>query len=215
LFDAYILRRIAEKELSMSIPPLADFLRWLSEMPEAFREQPAGFSNGKVPVRAVLSDLVETLCEESASDDFLQAFEPSGDSIKERNRFAWVLAGCHLLWHQSFRSDKLPKEPLQQFFIQELSQLAEVASIDIFFSEEERREELLRRALRALGKELPGESKEVAADRLSQVDSIEKRRLLLAAAAKEKRAEEERKRKLAEEIKRREEEEAASKYNRE
>jgi hypothetical protein len=199
----------------MTIPPIADFLRWLSEMPEAFREEPAGFTKGRVPVRAVISDLTETLSGASATEEFLQAFDPESDSAKERNRFAWVLAGSHLLWHPSLRGAKPSAEQLRQFFLQEIPQLAAVVSIDAFFTEEERREELLRRALRAIGQSLPGESEKVAEDRLSQVDSVEKRKLLLAAVEKEKKAEEERKRKLAEELKRREEEEAASKYNRE
>jgi hypothetical protein len=199
----------------MTIPPLADFLRWLSEMPEAFREEPAGFSKGRVPVRAVISDLTETLTGASAPADFLQAFVPESDSAKERNRFAWVQAGVHLLWHPSLRESKPTIEQLQQFFIQEIPQLAAVVSIDAFFTEEERREELLRRALRAIGQRLPSETEKVAEDKLSQVDSVEKRKLLFAAAEKEKKAEAERKKRLAEEIKRREEEEAASKYNRE
>jgi hypothetical protein len=126
-----------------------------------------------------------------------------------------VLAGSHLLWHPSLRESKPTIEQLQQFFIQEIPQLAAVVSIDAFFAEEERREELLRRALRAIGQQLPDETEKVAEDKLSRVDSVEKRKLLLAAAEKEKQAEAERKRQLAEELKRREEEEAASKYNRE
>jgi hypothetical protein len=199
----------------MTLPPIADFLRWLSEMPESFREEPAGFTKGRVPVRAVLSDLTETLTGVSPAEDFLQAFDPDEDSTKERNRFAWVLAGCHLFWHPSLKNTKPSLEQLQQFFIQEIPQLAAVVSIDAFFTEEERREELLRRALRAIGQRLPGEDTKAAEDRLSQVDSVEKRKLLLAAAEKEKKAEADRKKRLEDELKRRAEEEAASKYNRE
>lgn len=36
---------------SPSLPPLAEFLRWLDEMPESFRAEPAGLPAGTGPAR--------------------------------------------------------------------------------------------------------------------------------------------------------------------
>ena len=76
--------------------------------------------------------------------------------------------------------------------------------------DEERREELIRRATTALGLSLAGESPNEAADRLKQVDSVERRRVLVAAAARERRA-----RQVREAMAKKAAEEAAAKVSRE
>lgn len=192
------------------LPPLAEFLRWLNEMPPAFRAAPAGFPGGATPVPAVVADLCDTLYGAPPGDDLLQAFRPANAGKGERNRLLWGLAACHLLWHPALRGRPLPADGLRRLLVQDLAGLAAVTPAERLLDDEERREELVRRAFAALGLRLPGESAKEAEDRLVQVDSVERQRLLRAAAEKEKRA-----REVREMMARRAAEEAAAKVSRE
>jgi hypothetical protein len=192
------------------LPPLAEFLRWMSEMPPAFRTTPEGFPGGVTPVHAVVADLYDTLHGRPPGSDYLQAFRPANAGKAEHNRLLWVLAACHLLWHPELRQRPLPAEGLRRLLVQDLAALAAVTPAQGLLDDEERREELVRRALAALGLRLPGESIKEAEDRLAQVDSVERQRLLRAAAEKEKRA-----REVREMMARRAAEEAAAKVSRE
>lgn len=192
------------------LPPLAEFLRWLNEMPSAFRGAPAGLTSGRTPVYAVVADIYDTLYDTPPADELLQAFRPANTGQGERNRLLWVLAACHLLWHSALRGRPLPADGLRKFLVQDLAGLAAVTPAEKLIDDEERREELIRRALAALGLHLPGESDKEAQDRLAQVDSVERQGLLRAAAEKEKRA-----REVREMMARRAAEEAAAKVSRE
>jgi hypothetical protein len=192
------------------LPPLAEFLRWLAEMPDAFSAEPLGFGKGEVSVAAVVADLCETYLGALPDENVLAAFRPTKTGKVERNRHCWVLAACHLLWHPVLRGRSVTPAQLHRLLIQDLAELATVESADSLRTEEERREELIRRTLQALKLRLPGESAQDAEDRLTQVDSIERRRLLRAAAEKEKRA-----REVRDMMARRAAEEAAAKVSRE
>lgn len=192
------------------VPPLAEFLRWLVEMPDAFSAEPLGFGKGTLPVAAVVADLYETYFGAYPEESLLSAFRPAKTGKAERNRLRWVLAACHLLWHPALRGCGAATEQLNRLLIEELAQVATAEDADSLRTEEERREELVRRTLRALGLSLPGESAQEAEDRLTQVDSVERRRLLRAAAEKEKRA-----REVRDMMARRAAEEAAAKVSRE
>jgi hypothetical protein len=194
-------------ETGADLPLLAELLRWLSEMPAAF-DQPAGFG-GRTPAEAVGFDLLETLYSEPPAD-LVRFFRRSGSGPRERRRLCWLLAAAYLLWHPAFRGRPLPPEGLRDLFGRDLPALAEVEGTDRLRDDEERREELIRRTLRALGLRLPGESAADAEDRLAQVDSVERRRLLREAAENERRAQE--LRRLREEQERRARE-AAARYS--
>ncbi len=195
----------------MTVPPLAEWLRWVAEMPPSFRVAPEGGPGGRVRVRAVVSDLLETLHGALPAPVVLAAFDAAPGAAKsERNRLGWVLAACHVLWHPAVRAASPSQQSVQAFLVQELAQLGAVASIDILNHEEERREELVRRVLRAVQFALPGESPHEAEDRLRQVDSVEHHRVLTAAAVREKRS-----REVREAMARKAAEEAAAKVSRE
>lgn len=187
------------------LPPLADFLRWISEMPAAFRGEPGAGPGGGVRVKAVVNDLLESLRGEPVDPASLAPFSFNG-SFQDRNRLRWVLAACHLLWHPALRARSLPRAGLLRLLVQDMAALAAVANADALATEEERREELTRRGLAAAGLRLPGETEVQAADRLNQVDSIERRKLVAAAAEKQRRA-----KAIQEELRRKAAEEAASK----
>jgi hypothetical protein len=193
-------------------PPLAELLRWMREMPEPFRFVPEGFGGshaGRVRVRAVVADLIEALRGEPPDAPLLQAFDPAGAGKLERNRLQWVLAGCHLLWHPELRTP-VEEARVRRFLVQDLAALAAAVPADAVTRDDERREELIRLALRALGLRLPGESAREAEDRLAQVDSVERRALAARMADREKRA-----REVREQMAKRAAEEAAAKVSRE
>src|SRR5579871_4860212 len=106
------------------LPPLAEFLRWLNEMPPVFYAPPEGFPGGRTPVHAVVADLCDTLFGQPPADDLLQAFRPANAGKGEHNRLLWVLAACHLLWHPSLRSRPLPPAGLGKLLVQDLAALA-------------------------------------------------------------------------------------------
>ncbi len=174
-------------------------------MPAAFRGEPGAGSRGGIRVRAVVNDLLQALQDEAVDPATLVPFGFNG-SVQERNRLRWVLAACHLYWHPSLRARVLPRAGVVRLLVQELASLAAVANADALATDEERREELIRRGLSAAGLRLPGETEVQAADRLNQVDSIERRKLVAAAAEKQRRA-----KAIQEEMRRKAAEEAASK----
>jgi hypothetical protein len=94
--------------------------------------------------------------------------------------------------------------------VQDLAALAVTVPVAALAGDEERREELARRVLAATEVRLPGETAAQAADRLKQVDSVERRRVLAAAAERERRA-----REVREMMARKASEEAAAKVSRE
>jgi hypothetical protein len=187
----------------------------VNETPPQFRAEPEGFSGGIVRVRAVVGDLFETLAGRLPDDAFLGAFVPSALDKAERNRMLWVLAACRLFWHSAFRAAASGKGPaaeaaLRRFFLQELPMLASAAPVEGLLKDEERREELIRRGLRALDMRLPGEGEVEARDRLKQVDSVERQRLLVEVQKRQEKL-----RREAALRKKAAEEEAASKAPRE
>lgn len=215
LFSNPRLNRAGFGISSVPLPPLADFLRHLAETPAPFRAVPEGFPEGRTRVRAVIADLVETLTAAPAAEDLLAAFAPADGGVAERNRLGWVLAAAHLLWHPAFRGAAARGSALRRFLVQEVAALAAILPVDALDREEERREELVRRAVRALGLAFPGEGENEAADRLQQVDSVERRRVMLAAAKRERAAREARARAVREAMAKKAAEEAAARYSRE
>ena len=200
----------------MTVPPLADYLRWMREMPSVFRAEPEGLTSQGVTVRvrAVVADLFESLTATPPAPALLDAFTARVKSAQERNRLRYVLAACHLLWHPSFRDPALGAgagraDTIESFLVQTVSMVASVTQADSLVTDEERCEELVRRALDAFGLRLPGESEVEANDRLTQVNSIERRRLLSEVAKRQEKLRREA------EIRRRAQEEAASKAPRE
>lgn len=178
----------------MTVPPLADYLRWMRETPAVFRAEPeeTASSGACVRVRAVVADLYETVAGGLPAPALLDAFTPRSVGALERNRLRYVLAACRLLWHPSFRDpDAGPRaarsRAIETFLVQTVSMVSSVTPADSLSTDEERAEELVRRALEAFGLRLPGETETEAADRLTQVNSVERRRLLGEVAKRQEK----------------------------
>ena len=77
-----------------------------------------------------------------------QSFDRPSRAKSRRNRLQWVLAACHLLWHPSLRSRSVDVRQLTRLLVQDLTTLAGAESADTVRTDDERREELIRRTLR-------------------------------------------------------------------
>ncbi len=201
-----------------NVPPLAEFLRWIAEMPAAFMMEPEGFPDGKVCVRAVVADIHETLFKTRPDDPFLQAFSASPLNKVERNRLRWVLAACWVFWHPYFRERPVDADAFRKLLVLDLSDLAAIVPVENLLNDQDRREELARLAVATTRGSFAGETWEEFKDRLTQVDSIESQRVIAQATIKEKKAREDRARREREvraEMARKAAEEAAAKTSRE
>ncbi|MDP2305652.1 MAG: hypothetical protein Q8P18_06465 [Pseudomonadota bacterium] len=195
-------------------PPIAAWVRWAADAPPIFDAVPEGFPGGVVRVRAVVADLYARHGAR-AEPHVLQAFDAKDSSAKERARLGAVLLACRVLAHPSLlpgastgpSADTGRAGAFERLF-RDLTEWA--AAVGSNTSSEERREELVRRCLHAVGARPGGESVAEAEDRLGQVDIIERARLLKAAAERERRT-----RELREAMVRAAAEEAAAKMGRE
>ena len=158
---------------------LSALLNHMTALPQSLRPGHAATST-----RAVVRDLFERTTEQLADADFLDTFSMVKVDEARTNYFAWVLAAAHLLHHIGPPAD--PKA-LRRLLLQELASLSAIVQVSALDQDEERREELIRRCLRALGQKLDGESESETEDRWKQVDSIERHEVLVAAAEREQR----------------------------
>lgn len=192
------------------LPPIATWVRWSADAPPVFDAVPEGFPGGVVRVRAVVADLYARHGAR-AEPSVLQAFDPKDTSDRERARLRAVLLGCRVLAHPSLIAASTEAAGRTAAFERLFRELADwAAAVGANTSSEERREELVRRCLRAIGARPGGESPAEAEDRLHQVDIIERARILRDAAERERRT-----RELREAMVRAAAEEAAAKMGRE
>lgn len=189
-------------------PPLDLLLRRLAECPAEMLGEPTLPGGAGVRVDAVVFDLLRDLGARAVRPERLEPFVGAGPAV--RNRLRLVLVAAWLLDDPWFVAARPDPEAVLAFLERGLSDLARFVVAELFVSEGERREELVRRTLAALGLRPAGETEPAAADRLVAVDSVERSRVLDASAAKMKRA-----RELREAMAKKEAEEAAARYERE
>lgn len=193
--------------MSVEVPPIGGWLRRAAEAPAVLEAPPEGFPGGVVRVSAVVSDLWEWLTGAPPPAALLGAFVVTQPGDGERRRLHAVLFACHVLHHPVFSGR--PTAGIERLLVQELSAWAAAVGKQALASEE-RREELVRRCLRAAGLRPGGESEAEAEDRLRQVDAVERAKVLRDAEARERRA-----REVREAMARAAAEEAAAKVSRE
>lgn len=211
-------------------PPLPTLLRWLGETPPPMRAD-SKVALAQVSVRAIVHDLCEALLEARSArvagsaagsaagsvnaamaglGDLLDAMEPAHLDPAARNRLGWTLRLCWLLWNPGVRAKGADAPSLRRLMAQELAELAAIVPVGQLEVDADRREELIRRALRALGLRPAGESATQASERLRQVDSVETHRIVKEAEDQERRS-----RRVREELARKAAAEAAAKVSRE
>jgi hypothetical protein len=188
-------------------PPLESLLHRIAETPEDFVAPPRIGSTGKVPVRAVVYDLLDLLGS-PLSADALTVFEST--DAKDANRLSMTLMLCWLLADDWFKHAMLPGSRAVEFLSTSAAELALQAPSARYLSDPDRREEVARLILAHFNYRPAGETKAQAQDRLTSLSSVERARVLRASSAAEKRA-----RAIREALAKKAAEESADKYTRE
>lgn len=193
----------------MPEPRLEALLRRLADTPpECLLELPAEEA-GLVSPAAVLSDALTGLGGPPLTP--AEAKEAAGSGAAARRGARLAMTGAWLLGSESF-AGRPGVAPKARAFLLDLAGGALAAAVEpgLFVTDADRREELARLALRALGLRAAGETAAQAEDRLAALDSLETRR-----TAEQARAAQERARAVMEAMKEKAAQEAAAKASRE
>ncbi|MFL6215684.1 MAG: hypothetical protein ACJ74J_17510 [Blastocatellia bacterium] len=192
-------------------PQLETLTRRLAECPVDFMASVRDRSGkGDVVVAAVVFDLLRELGGAPLTSQQLEPFEfKRGDARRERLLRA-VLVAAWLLYDPWFRSRNRFALPAYEFLTRGLDEVAAIVQPQAFINDADRREEMARLCLNALGLRPAGETESQAEDRLVTLNSVQRARVVREARAAEERA-----RAIREEMARKAAEEAAAVYGRE
>ncbi|MDT8757745.1 hypothetical protein MZO42_03465 [Sphingomonas psychrotolerans] len=182
-------------------PPLERVMRRLAETPDDFLAEPRIGDTGDVVTAALVGDLFHALGHAPADAP------PIG---QDRNRLQLTAVAVWLLADEWVAAAAPDRATLAALLGERIGDLAASGRVDQFVGDVDRREELARTLIAALGLVPAGESEAQAADRLSAVSVVERRRLLRASQEAEERA-----RAVREALIRKAAEESADKYTRE
>ncbi|PKL16704.1 MAG: hypothetical protein CVV49_14760 [Spirochaetae bacterium HGW-Spirochaetae-5] len=197
-------------------PPLQELIDHLILIPGEFtgRSEKTADVNVKINTPAIINDLLldlggAPLCDEEITKNFHSKKENKAETD---NYLKLISILCYIYEHRFFIEKKSGSEKIKSFLLsQRLIDLSRaVKSSDEFITDPERREEICRAALDAAGYFPEGENEKNARDRLSTLDSVERKIILTRTAEAQKKANE-----LKEAMMRKEAEEAASKMSRE
>ena len=193
-------------DLAREGPPLEQLLRRLAEAPADFLAEPRVGPSGRVYVDAVVGDLLATLGTRPDATGLAPFADPAPGS---RNALSVTLLLCWLLADPSLADDPPRAGELLRLLGAGARELAATPARR-FVDDPDRREELVRVALAALGMRPAGESRAQAEDRLTSLSSVERARVVAAARDAERRA-----RAIREALQRKAAEESADKWTRE
>jgi hypothetical protein len=187
-------------------PLLEALTRRLAECPAEFLAEPLIGTAGSVHVAAVVSDLLRDLGGPPLTAEGAQAYQTA--DRRQRNRLRVVLVASWLLHDPWFRSRQRFDAAARSFLALGLTDLAKLIEAPQLVADPDRREELARLCLQALGLRPAGETVEQAQDRLTTLSSAERQRVIREAQAAERRA-----REVREAMARRAAAEAAARYS--
>lgn len=189
-------------------PPVQSLTHRLARCPREFLDAPKIGKTGKIKVAAVVADLMNDIFgetpERQALDPFLQV------NPKDANWLNTVLVACWLLSDGWFQGKTKLAASVMSLLENGLRSLAGVVQADALVLEPDRREELARLCLQAIGLRPPGETQKAADDRLNALDSVERHRVMMEAKKAEEHA-----RKVREALAKKKAREAAAKVMRE
>lgn len=189
-------------------PLIQSLTHRLSRCPREFLLSPGIGKSGKIQVGAVVSDLMEDAFGKPPDQGALLVF--SKVTGRDANWLNTVLVACWLLSDGWFKGKTSLADSVMNLLGDVLRPLAEVVKADQMVLGPDRREELARICLHALGFRPSGESEKTAADRLNALDSVERHRVMLEAKKAEEHA-----RKVREAMAKKKAREAAAKVMRE
>lgn len=202
-------------------PLLQQLTRRIAETPADMLAEPAMGGTAGVATGAVAGDVLRGLGLLNPDARWLATLHPEKVDKTQRNQLRVMLVASWLLADPWFRGNANPADAQNWLYGGSIAELAALTSADAFVNDDDRREELARLALKALGFVPQGESEAQAQDRLESISSVERERVIAAsrkvldAAKKRREEEEERARKVREEMERKAAEAAASKGTRE
>lgn len=181
--------------------------RRLAECPREFQGEPR-LRGGKagVHVAAVVSDLLEDLGEGVRLEES-EAFPYEMARAEHRNLMRLTLVACWLCHDESLRVPGAA-DRVKRWLATGLRPLSELVAADLFVTDGDRREELVRLLLGALDAVPVGETEVQASDRLKAISSVERAKVVV-----EMRAQQERARKLREKLEAERAREAAARYS--
>lgn len=182
--------------MNLEGPLLETLTHRLAECPAEFLDEPRIGATGAVHVAAVVSDVLRELGGAPLTTEQTGAFQ-SKDKV-QRNRLRLTLLACWLLRAEWFCEQPHLAEAAHTFLRDGLNELAALTPAPQFVADPDRREELARLCLKAVGARPAGESLAQAQDRLATLNTAERQRVIAAARAAEERAREIRRR-MAEE----------------
>lgn len=189
-------------------PSIESLTRRLLDTPPEFLDEPRIGSSGTVHVAALAQDLLASFGHR-ISAPMLTPFQ-SNDAKADRNRLQVVALLCWLMSDEWFTGDRASFAQFQHVLDNTARELAASASAAKFQSDPDRREEMARVVLARLDHRPLGETLAQAADRLSSLSAVERKRLLDASRAAERRA-----REIREALAKKAAEESADKWSRE
>lgn len=206
--------------------PLLQYLtRRLAETPADLLAEPAMGTQPGVETGAVVGDALRGLGLLNPNARWLASLHPDQADKQQRNKLRVLLVTSWLLADPWFRDKAGPSSVAAAaqswLYGGAITELAALTAADAFVKDDDRREELARLCLKALGFVPQGENAAQAQDRLESISSVERQRVIAAsrkvqdAAKKRREEEEERARKVREEMQRKAAEEAAAKGTRE
>ncbi|MBI5486824.1 MAG: hypothetical protein HY905_05800 [Deltaproteobacteria bacterium] len=194
--------------MSSEGPVLEALTGRLAECPADFLAEPRLGGRGVVHTDAVVSDLLVDLGGAGLDRDAARPF--AGEGKERRNLLRLVQVASWLLGDPWFAGARRFAVPASQWLASGLDETAGLVAADRFVTDPERREELVRACLAALGLRPEGESEAQAQDRLTALSSVERDRVVRATQAQLEHA-----RKVREAMRRKAAEEAAAREIRE
>ncbi len=186
----------------------------IAALPPVLAAAVAKPSAAEVDVEAVIADLFRDRATRPLAPDELAALVPrrGGPDAKAASvHRALVLVASWLLYEPAFRGADAAR--LAALLGARLGELSKLVALRAFVEDADRREELVRVCLDALGLAPDGERPADAEDRLATLDSARRTRLMREAKARE--AEREKRRRELEELRRQEAEREAARVTHE
>jgi hypothetical protein len=168
-------------------PQLEALTRRLAECPADFLAEPRRGAAGVVQVAAVVADLLADWGGPALTPTQAAVFRVA-DAPRQANWLRLVLVACWL-WRDPWFVQRRPSTLAAfKFLAEDLGGLAQWVQAPQCVLDPDRREELTRACLKALGLYPKGETPVQALDRLNTLDSVERQRVIQAAREAEARS---------------------------
>jgi hypothetical protein len=188
-------------------PQLESLTHRLAECPPEFLLEPRHGGTGSIDVRAIVADHFRRLLRGELNDEAARCSEAvHGFEARRQQLIAIVAWLLHDGWF--LERPELAPDVCRFLVADRLEQLSEMVRPETMVGDPDRREELVRVCLSALGLRPRGETVVQATDRLTTLDSIERDRVVRKTRAAEARA-----RRIREEMAKKAAQEAAARYS--